>query len=226
MAEFGRLEPVDLRTAWRHEALNFTPWLAENLDRLSQAVGIEMSLEDTEVQIDRFSADILARNAQDDSLVLIENQLEWSDHTHLGQILTYLAGLQAQSVIWVASATAANAHDVTQARNLLHGGETVVWGDAGYQGVHKRRENLGLEVEWRVAMRPGSRRTLEPGSEEALEEKAKASVRAKVEHPFLRLKRLFGYGKVRYRGLAKNMERLALLFGLGNLLTAEGQLAA
>ena len=103
MDEFGRLEPMDLRTAWKHEALNFTPWLAENLDRLSQAVGIEMILEDTEVKIDRFSADILARNAQDDSLVLIENQLEWSDHTHLGQILTYLAGLQAQSVIWVAS---------------------------------------------------------------------------------------------------------------------------
>ena len=60
----------------------------------------------------------------------------------------------------------------------------------------------------------------------AMEEKTKASVRAKVEHPFLRLKRFFGYGKVRYRGLAKNMERLALLFGLGNLLTAEGQLAA
>ena len=97
-------------------------------------------------------------------------------------------------------ATAANAHDVTQAHNLLHGGETVVWGDAGYQGVHKRRENLELEVEWRVAMRPGSRRKLEPGSEEALEEKVKASVRAKVEHPFLRLKRLFGYGKVRYLG--------------------------
>ena len=75
-----------------------------------------------------------------------------------------------------------------------------------------------------MAMRPGRRRRLEPGSEEALEEKAKASVRAKVEHPFLRLKRLFGYGKVRYRGLAKNTERLALLFGLGNLLTAEGQL--
>ena len=113
-----------------------------------------------------------------------------------------------------------------KAHKLLHVGETVVWGNAGYQGVHKREENLVLEVEWRVAMRPGSRRTLEPGSEEALEEKANASVRAKVGHPFLRLKRLFGYGKVRYRGLAKNMERLALLFGLGNLLTAEGQLAA
>ena len=102
-------------------------------------------------------------------------------------------------------------------------GRTVVWGDAGYQGVDKRSENLGLAAEWRVAMHPGSRRKLEPGSEEALE--AKASVRARVEHPFLKLKRLFGYGKVRYRGLAKNTERLALLFGLGNLLRAEGQLA-
>ena len=115
--------------------------------------------------------------------------------------------------------TAANVHDVTETHNLLHGGETVVWGDAGYQGVHKREENLGLSVEWLVAMRPGNRRKLEPGSGEALSEKTKASVRAKVEHSFLRLKRLFGYAKVRYRGLAKNMERLALLFGLGNLLT-------
>ena len=122
------------------------------------------------------------------------------------------------------TATAANVHDVTEAHKLLHGGETVVWGDAGYQGVHKREENLGLEVGWQVAMRPGKRRQLEPGSEEELAEKSKASVRAKVEHPFLRLKRLFGYVKVRYRGLAKNAERLALLFGLGNLLAAEGRL--
>lgn len=122
------------------------------------------------------------------------------------------------------SATAANAHDVTETHHLLHGGETVVWGDAGYQGVHKRKENLGLEVEWRVAMRPGRRRKLEPESEEARTEQAKASVRAKVEHPFQRLKRQFGYWKVRYRGLGKNTERLALLFGLGNLLTSEGQL--
>ena len=123
-------------------------------------------------------------------------------------------------------ATAANAHDITETHKLLHGGETVVWGDAGYQGVHKREENQGLEVEWLVAMRPGRRRQLEPGSDEALAERAKASVRAKVEHPFLKVKRVFGYVKVRYRGLAKNTERLALLFGLGNLLTAEGQLRA
>ena len=89
-------------------------------------------------------------------------------------------------------ATGANVHDVTEAHNLLHGGETVVWGDAGYQGVHKREENLGLAVEWRVAMRPGNRRKLDPESRDALAEKLKAQVRAKVEHPFLRVKRLFG----------------------------------
>ena len=122
------------------------------------------------------------------------------------------------------SATAANAHDVTEAHNLLHGGETQAWCDAGYQGVHQREENLGRAVEWQVAMRPGKRRKLDPESAEASAEKHKASVRAKVEHPFLKVKRIFGYAKVRYRGLAKNTERLALLFGLGNLLTAEGQL--
>ena len=121
------------------------------------------------------------------------------------------------------STTAANAHDVTEAHNLLHGGERVVWCDAGYQGVHKRWENLGLEIDWRVAMRPGKRRNLDPGSAEELAEKLKASVRAKVEHPFQKVKRVFGYAKVRYRGLAKNTERLALLFGLGNLLTAESR---
>ena len=70
------------------------------------------------------------------------------------------------------SATAANVHDVTETHNLLHGGETVVWGDAGYQGVGRREENLGLLVEWRVAIRPGRRRKLAPGSREALAEKA------------------------------------------------------
>ena len=106
-------------------------------------------------------------------------------------------------------------------------------GAAGYQGGHKRVENLGLAVEWRMAMRPRSRRKLEPGSLEYLAEKLKASVRAKslprprsgVEHPFLKVKRVFSYGKVRYRGLAKNTHRLALLLGLGNLMTAERQLA-
>ena len=126
-------------------------------------------------------------------------------------------------IVHSVSTTPANAHDVTEAHNLLHGGERVVWGEAGYQGIHRREETQWLDVEWQVAMRPGRRRMLDPESEEALAEKAKASVRAKVEHPFLRVKRLFGYGKVHYRGLMKNAQRLAFLFGLGNLLTAGGQ---
>ena len=93
------------------------------------------------------------------------------------------------------STTAANAHDVTEAHNLLHGGEKVVWGDAGYQGVQRREESLGSGVEWQVAMRPGKRRKLDTESEEALTEKGKASVRAKVEHPFLKVKQVFGYAK-------------------------------
>ena len=123
------------------------------------------------------------------------------------------------------STTPANVHDVTQAHRLLHGGEQQVWGDAGYTGVEKRSENLELGVQWQVAMKPGQRRKLDSGSLVALAEKSKASVRAKVEHPFWDVKGVFGYAKVRYRGLAKNTERLALLLGLSNLNRARGLLA-
>ena len=100
--EFATLDDVMVRSAWSHEALNFTPWLAANLDRLSSVIGIPLELTGTEMQVGPFSADILARNVTDDSVVLIENQLESSDHTHLGHIMTYLAGLQAQTMVWIA----------------------------------------------------------------------------------------------------------------------------
>lgn len=99
---FGTLEDIEARRAWAHEAHVFTPWLADNLDRLSQAVGIPLELTGREVSVGRYSADILATNPVDGSVVLIENQLEPSDHTHLGQIMTYLAGLEAQVMIWIA----------------------------------------------------------------------------------------------------------------------------
>ena len=100
--EIGSLVPVDLRLAWAHEANDFTPWLAGNLDRLRAAIGIDLVLEDTEVNVGPFSADILATDALTNERVLIENQLEQADHAHLGQILTYLAGLDARSIIWIA----------------------------------------------------------------------------------------------------------------------------
>ncbi len=109
--------------------------------------------------------------------------------------------------------TAANVHDITETDKLLHGEESEVWCDAGYQGVHKRQEHQEREVTWHVAMRPGKRKALDQDSPEAIAEKLKASVRAKVEHPFRYVKRMFGYSKVRYRGLMKNTERIALLLG-------------
>jgi hypothetical protein len=101
---FGTLADVGLREAWAHEAHHFTPWLAANLDRIAATVGIPLELTGTEVRVGTFSADILASNAADGSVVLIENQLESSDHAHLGQIMTYLAGLEAKTMIWIAPA--------------------------------------------------------------------------------------------------------------------------
>ena len=99
----GSLTEVSLREAWEHEALSFTPWLSQHLDELANIVGLPLELIGSEVAVSTFSADILARNPQDDSLVLIENQLDVTDHTHLGQIMTYLAGLEAQTIIWIAA---------------------------------------------------------------------------------------------------------------------------
>jgi len=125
--------------------------------------------------------------------------------------------------------TAANVHDVTQAHALLHGHETVVFADAGYQGVAKRAEQRGTNVTWRVALRPGRRRALpdtESGRLHAWIERIKASIRAKVEHPFRVIKRQFGHTKVRYRGLAKNTAQLVTLFALSNLWMCRKHLAA
>lgn len=100
----GRLVDCSVRDAWKHEAHNFTVWLSQNLDRLSEVLGITLELEGTEVQLGSFYADILARNVgaeEGADRVLIENQLEPSDHRHLGQILTYLAGAKVSTVVWV-----------------------------------------------------------------------------------------------------------------------------
>ena len=104
--ELGRLERVDdLRSVWPTEDQDFTPWLArpENLAVLSSTLSMELATEGTEQRVGQFRADVLCRDTQDDSLVLIENQLERTDHTHLGQLLTYAAGLETVTIIWVAA---------------------------------------------------------------------------------------------------------------------------
>ena len=110
---------------------------------------------------------------------------------------------------------------------MLHGQETVAFGDAGYQGVEKRPD-AKADVTWHVAMRPGKRRAL--NKENAVDamidkvEKIKAGIRAKVEYPFRVIKRQFGYVKVRYRGLKKNTAQLVTLFALLNLWMVRGKL--
>ena len=104
-SKLGRLERVELREAWQSEPADFTPWLAEeqNLKLLGETLGMSLQLEAVEKNVGPFSADILCKEPQTEQWVLIENQLEQTDHTHLGQIITYSAGLNAVSVIWIAA---------------------------------------------------------------------------------------------------------------------------
>ena len=99
----GKLERVEVRKAWEHEAQHFTPWLADNLDLLGEKLGISLELEGEEVYVGPYRADIMAQNPDDGSIVLIENQLETADLKHLGQILAYTAGLDARTIVWVAT---------------------------------------------------------------------------------------------------------------------------
>lgn len=136
-------------------------------------------------------------------------------------------GVDADSgLVHTVIGTAANVNDVTQGHGLLHGEETDVFADAGYQGAMRRPEATG--VAWHVAMRPGKRRALDRsrGSHQLVEqlEKIKAGIRAKVEHPFRVIKCQFGFVKVRYRGLAKNTAQLVTLFALSNLWMARKRL--
>lgn len=101
----GKLESIKLREVWANEANDFTPWLAarENLDYLGETIGIELELETQEKNVGPYRADLLCRDTVNDTYVLIENQLEKTNHSHLGQLLTYAAGLQAVTIVWVSS---------------------------------------------------------------------------------------------------------------------------
>ena len=101
----GRLTPVELRDVWSSEASDFTPWLAreENLSILGEVLGVELELEAQERAVGPFRADILCKDIGSGAWVLVENQLERSDHLHLGQLLTYASGLEAVTIVWIAA---------------------------------------------------------------------------------------------------------------------------
>ena len=145
--EMGRLEPVELRKAWKNEAGNFTPWLAkeENITLLADAIGVDLEVEAQEKNVGPYRADILCRDTSKDRTdtdhwVLIENQLERTDHTHLGQLITYAAGLDAATIVWISRRFT---DDHRAALDWLN------------EIVPERIQFFGIEIElWRIGSSP------------------------------------------------------------------------
>lgn len=138
----GRLERVDLRTAWMSESGDFTPWLAEggNIELLSKTIGIDLEVEAQEKNVGPFRADILCKDTANGNWVLIENQLEQTDHTHMGQLITYAAGLNAVTIVWIAQRIREEHRAALDWLNEMTGEEILFF---------------GLEVElWRIGNSP------------------------------------------------------------------------
>jgi Domain of unknown function (DUF4268) len=140
--QLGRLERVDLRDAWATEASDFTPWLAQeqNIAILGDAIGMDLEVEAQEKEVGPFRADVLCKDTANGTWVLIENQLERTDHGHLGQLLTYAAGLKAVTIVWIA------ARFTDEHRAALDWLNESTIGDINF---------FGLEVElWRIGDSP------------------------------------------------------------------------
>jgi hypothetical protein len=101
--QLGRLKTVDIRTVWKDEARDFTPWLLANSEYLSEALGLDLDLHAAEHSVGSYSLDLIGKVSESDDIVIVENQLETSDHRHLGQLLTYAGGTDARYVVWVST---------------------------------------------------------------------------------------------------------------------------
>ena len=230
--EFARLDPGAMRLPDESTILRFRHLLEENNLSIQLLATINATLATkglmlktgTVVDATLIAAPSSTKNStgeRDPEMHQTKKGNQW----HFG--MKAHIGVDADSgLVHTVIGTAANVNDVTQGHGLLHGDEQVVFADAGYQGATKRPEATG--VDWHVAMRPGKRRALDKnspwGSLLDKAEQMKASVRAKVEHPFRVIKRQFGYVKVRYRGLAKNTAQLITLFALSNIWMARSRI--
>ena len=126
----GRLTKVDIREIWKNEAADFTPWLAEpdNIKLLGDTVGMELEVEAVEKDVGRFFADILCKDTASDRFVVIENQIEATDHDHLGKTITYAAGLQATAMVWIAKRFADEHRAALDWLNEITGADVAFFG--------------------------------------------------------------------------------------------------
>lgn len=169
-AELGKLETVEPREIWANEAGEFTPWLAENLHLLGERLGLDLQLEDQEASVGAFKADILAVDSATQKAVVIENQLEESDHEHLGKILTYASGREAAISIWISP----QIRDEHQA--ALHWLNDVTGPDTAFFGIEIEVLRIGTSDpapnfkvvvqpnEWVKSQRTGRREVSELGT--------------------------------------------------------------
>ena len=130
MEELAKIAKIDLRGIWPNEAANFTPWLAENISLLGEALGMDLELETAEASVGPYSLDILARDLGNGDSVVIENQLETTDHTHLGQLLTYMAGFDANVIVWIAKEFREEHREALDMLNHRTGEDTQFFGVA------------------------------------------------------------------------------------------------
>lgn len=229
--EFARLDPGAMRLPDETTILRFRHLLEENNLSIQLLATINATLATkglmlktgTVVDATLIAAPSSTKNStgeRDPEMHQTKKGNQW----HFG--MKAHIGVDADSgLVHTVIGTAANVNDVTQGHGLLHGQEQVVFADAGYQGAPKRPEAAG--VDWQVAMRPDKRKVQKHmpwGDVTEQIEKLKASVRAKVEHPFRVIKCQFGFTKVRYKGLAKNTAQLMTLFALSNVWMARRHL--
>jgi len=165
MTQVGRLERVDLRSLWGSESGDFTPWLAEtdHLTLLGDVLGTVLELEAQEQEVGPFRADLLCKDTATDRWVLVENQLERTDHAHLGQLLTYAAGLQAVTIVWVAAkfteehrAALDWLNEITDERFAFFGIEIELW-RIGSSPVAPKFNLISKPNDWTKSVQAGAK---------------------------------------------------------------------
>ena len=150
MGDLGALSPVNVREVWAGESGDFTPWLAENADRLGEALGMDLIHEQTEAPVGRYSADLVFRDASTDRLIVVENMFGATDHDHLGKLITYAAGLGASYAVLLAPCRSEGSHRLrAEAYIDTRDAETT---KAAFDGLHRRKEQMekavGEDLEW------------------------------------------------------------------------------